>query len=189
MAYESKCGSCDFFEDGVKNEAYDETNANYVKGFCSWYGAYYYPDDSCDKNYRKRGSSSSSNCYITTILCHRLGLDDDCDQLQTLRKFRKNVLQKNDQYKDILFEYDTVGPLIAKGLEKEDMLIIRGLQLSYIEPVVNFIKEGANEKAIERYKEMTKLLKAFYQIEKEEEIPQDYDISQGGHGKLVKKMK
>ena len=187
MLYEGKCGSCLNFEDSKKNELYDNTNANYVKGYCTWFGAYYYPEDSCSRHYQNR--NSSSDCYITTILCHRLGLEDNCKELETLWRFRKNVLQKEVQYKDILFEYDTVGPMISKKLEQEEMLVVRGLHLAYIEPVVTFIQEGREEEAIVRYTEMTKLLKSFYQIEVDEKVPEDYDTTRGGHGRFVKKMK
>ena len=188
MLYEGKCGSCVNFEDSKKDELYDNTNAYYVKGYCTWYRTYYYPEDSCSTHYQKRGSSSS-DCYITTILCHRLGKEDNCEELETLRKFRKNILQQEEQYQDILFEYDTVGPKIAKKLEQEDMLIVRGLYLTYIEPVVELIKKNNQEEAINRYQKMTKLLKSFYGIEEEQTIPDDYDASRGGHGRLIKKMK
>lgn len=185
MLYEGQCGSCLNFEDASSNSLFDNTNANYVKGYCTWYGTYYYPDESCSSHY-KPNISSSSNCYITTILCHRLGLNDNCGELETLRNFRKKVLQKDDHYKELLFEYDAVGPVISKKLEKEDMIIVRGLYLSYIKPAVSLLKEGNQEEAVERYTEMTKLLKSFYQIEVDEKIPEDYDYSHGGHGKFVK---
>ena len=189
MAYEGKCGSCENFEDSKKNELYDSSNAYNVRGFCTWYGSYYYPDESCSTHYRKRSNSSSSDCYITTILCNRLGLEDDCEELETLRGFRKNILQKDEQYKNILFEYDTVGPVIANKIEQEDILIVRGLYLTYIEPVVDFIKKNNQQEAIDRYTEMTNLLKSFYGLNQEQIIPDDYDATRGGHGKLVKRMK
>lgn len=185
MRYEGQCGSCLNFEDGSSSGLYDSTNANYVKGYCTWYGTYYYPDESCNSHFQPR-YSPSSNCYLTTILCHRLGLEDNCEELETLRNFRKKVLQKDEQFKSLLYEYDAVGPVISKKLEKEDMIIVRGLYLSYIKPAVSLLKEGNQKEAIERYTEMTKLLKSFYQIEVDKKIPEDYDYSHGGHGRFVK---
>lgn len=188
MRYEGQCGSCLNFEDGSSNGLYDSTNANYVKGYCTWYGTYYYPDETCSSHFQPRYSSPSS-CYLTTIICNRLGLDDHCEELETLRDFRKSVLQKDETFKNLLYKYDVVGPIISQKLEKEDMMIVRGLYLSYIEPAVSFIKKGNQEEAIARYIEMTKLLESFYQIQIEETIPEDYDSSRGGHGRLVKRKK
>ena len=122
MAYEGKCGSCANFEEAKGNQLYDTGNSCYVKGFCTWYRSYYYPDDSCVSHYKSR--PSSSNCYITTLVCNRLGKEDNCEELETLRKFRNDVLQEDEKYASILFEYDTVGPQIAKELCTEDQTII-----------------------------------------------------------------
>ena len=186
MAYDNQCGSCDNFEDSRKDTAYDTSNPSYIKGYCSWYGTYYYPSDSCSSNYRPRGGSSSG-CYITTMLCNRLGLEDDCCELETLRDFRDNVLQQNIQYQELLYEYDTIGPVIASHLEKEDISIIEKIFETYIKPVIGLLKEGKGEAAVSKYVEMTCSLEEYYGISDEQTVPENYDYSHGGHGKVLVK--
>lgn len=186
MAYENQCGSCDNFEDRRNNSPYDTNNYNYEKGYCSWYRTYYYPDDSCISHYRAR-SGSSSNCYITTMLCNRLGLADDCCELQTLRSFRDNVLQQNKDYQELLYEYDVIGPAIAANLQTEEISVIKKLFDTYIKPVISLLREGKNESAISKYVEMTCSLEDYYGLTEITEVPENYDYSQGGHGKLLLK--
>ena len=188
MSFENQCGSCENFYD-VKgyNDEYPFSGGKYDKGHCSWYRTYYYPEESCN-HYRKRNSSSPSNCYITTIVCNRLGNDDNCDVLNTLRDFRGNVLQKDKKYEKILFEYDTVGPIISNNLMKEDISIIDKIYNSFLRPIVGLIKLHQYDNAIKRYTNMTRSLEEYYGIDYDLEIDKDYDYKKGGHGhKVLKK--
>ena len=174
--YYEQCGSC----------VYYEFNGEGYKGYCSYYKSYFYPGDSC-----RYYSDGNNGCYITTIVCDLLGFDDNCPVLETLRKFRKDVLQTNPKYKDILYEYDIVGPQIAKNLMKdyafdEDKEIPKALYDFYILPTVSLINEGRNTEAIKRYTQLTEGLIDTYGIERVKEIPNDYDYTKGGHG--VKKL-
>lgn len=108
MAYETQCGGCEYYD----------FQGDYNKGYCSWYRAYYYPGDDCSHQSPK-ATSSSSNCYITTIVCDKLGLEDDCSVLNTLREFRDNVMQQNFKYCKILFEYDVIGPKISEMIKND----------------------------------------------------------------------
>ena len=185
MAYEGKCGTCINFEDN-NGDKYDKSNAYYVKGYCTWYRCYYYPDDSCDSHYKKRDSSNNS-CFITTMICNKLGFSDDCDSLNTLRGFRDNVLQKNSKYQELLYEYDTVGPKIAQYLEKEDVSVIHNLYHYFIEPIVSFVKDNNNKKAILKYVKMTLFLEYYYGIDEEVSVSNNYDYTKGGHGYIKTK--
>ena len=184
MAYEGKCGSCGNFEEPKGKQLYSTSNPYYKKGYCNWYKVYYYPDDSCPKHYRSR-SSSGNNCYITTIVCNVLGKEDDCEELNTLRQFRGEVLQKDEQYKDILFEYDTVGPKIAFELSKEDKEVVEKIYRGFIKPIVSLVKEKKYDEAIIKYTTLTKSLEDYYGIEYNHNIPQNYDYKNGGHGKKL----
>ena len=184
MAYDNQCGSCFNFKDMKSDEIFfDKNNPNYIKGHCIWYKAFYYPDDSCN-HYRSREGSSSSNCYLTTVICNRLGYSDDCEAMEVLRGFRGNVLQKDHKYASILFEYDTVGPRIARCLEKEDISLVEKLYYSYIEPIVTLIKSNNKDESIRRYIQMTNSLKDYYAISSDQELDKDYDYTSGGHGSL-----
>lgn len=188
MAYEGKCGSCDNFEEPRGSSPYSSTNAYYVKGYCSWYKTYYYPDDSCRNHYRPRGGSSGG-CYITTMVHSILGMDDKTDSMETLRSFRDNVLQKDEKYKDVLYEYDTVGPMISEKLKQEDKKIVKEIYSSCLLPVVELIKENRNTEAIDKYRQMTKMLMIYYDIEVNNQVDKTYDYTTGGHGRLNTKKK
>lgn len=175
MAYETQCGGC---------IEYDYQGDN-KKGYCSWYKSYYYPGDSCS---HQKPREQSSSCYITTIICDKLGYSDDCGVLNTLRSFRDNVMQKNCKYCKTLFEYDVIGPKIAKMI-KEDTTSDQELWISfynfYLSSATNFILEGDHNAAVTRYSEMVNALKEYYGIKEDiVEIAKDYDMSQGGHGKM-----
>ncbi len=204
MVYEGQCGSCGRFQDKSKNIPYDTRNSEYIKGFCNWYRSYYYPTESNCDHYVGR-SSSSGGCYITSIVCDVLGYSDNCDVLTTLRNFRNNVLQKDEKYISLLYQYDTLGPLIADSiadnyvdnrkrgyypaksimgqyLQSCDKTFIRGIYDSFILPIVGFIKNGDNDKAVSQYIRMTSFLQECYGIDYDEEIPSNYDFQNGGHG-------
>ena len=185
MAYEGKCGSCINFEEN-SGDKYDKSNADYVKGYCTWYRCYYYPDDSCDSHYHKRDSSNNS-CFITTMICNKMGFSDDCDSLNTLRGFRDNVLQKNSEYQELLYEYDVVGPKIAQCLEREDDNFIYSLYHTFIVPIVSLVKDNKNREAIRKYSKMTLFLEYYYNIDENIIVPNSYDYTLGGHGYIKTK--
>ena len=157
----------------------------FPKGYCSWYQAYYYPGDKCSHQ-KPNGSSSSSFCYITTIICDKLGFDDDCVVLNTLRDFRNNTLQKNCKYFPILFEYDVIGPKIAEMIKNDtatDQELWVQIYNFYLSATANFHREGKTDDAVKRYQEMVVALKEYYGIKEQiTEIAKGYDASQGGHG-------
>lgn len=185
MAYEGKCGTCINFEDN-NGDKYDKSNAYYVKGYCTWYRCYYYPDDSCDSHYKMRESSNNS-CFITTMICNKLGFSDDCDSLNTLRDFRNNVLQKNSEYQELLYEYDVVGPKIAQCLEREADNFIYSLYHTFIVPIVSLVKDNKNREAIRKYSKMTLFLEYYYNIDENIIVPNSYDYTLGGHGYIKTK--
>jgi len=175
MAYETQCGGC---------IDYDFQGDN-VKGYCSWYRSYYYPGDSCS---HQRPREQSSGCYITTIVCEKLGYSDDCGVLNSLRGFRDNVMQKNCKYCKTLFEYDVIGPKIA-GMIQNDKDTDQELWISfynfYLLQTAMLVNENKYEEAISRYTEMVNSLKDYYGIKEEIlEVAYDYDMINGGHGKM-----
>ena len=135
---------------------------------------------------RRRKENSNSGCYLTTLVCEMLGFDDKCDVLETLRSFRGNFLQKDSKYKELLFEYDTVGPKIAKAIrEDEDYELINGMYNFYILPVVDEVKEKKYDSAVDKYVKMTRSLEDYYGIKFDGKVPENYDYKKGGHGKVL----
>ena len=185
MEYETQCGGCIY---------YDFQGDNY-KGHCSYYGSYYYPGDSC--SHQKPRESSSSSCYITTIVCNLMGKDDNCDVLNTLRSFRGSFLQKDEKYAKILYEYDTVGPIIASNLNEQFSKMDRNNKefdkveylYNYLGAVANLIKNKEYDFAVSKYEELTLSLKDYYGIKYVDDIKDDYLFEKGGHGKVYKKEK
>ena len=189
MAYENQCGSCEYFNDQYYNKSYDMTLPDYVKGHCTWYKCFYYPDDSCD-HYIKRGTAGGG-CYITTIVCYILGYKDDCETLNNLRKFRNDILQKDEKYKEVLFSYDSVGPGIAYSIKKDydknkNNYFASLIYSYYIEPISNLVTGGNREEAINKYMEMTNCLQDTFGIMNSNELD-SYDYNKGGHGYIYKK--
>ena len=176
---EYKCGNCEYSEN---------TNDSW-RIYCNYYHAYYDATDSCSHHERvNKSEGTQAGCFITTMVCEKLGLADDCTVLEVLRGFRNNIMQKDCKYKDMLFEYDTVGPEIARCISEDEagVSIAQGFYNMYIEPTARYVASHEYDKAVEKYKKMTNILRNYYGIEVKNTDSNDYDYTQGGHGKVRK---
>lgn len=131
--------------------------------------------------------SSSGGCYLTTMLCNILGMPDNNIYLETMRNFRKNVLQKDEKYKSLLVEYDIIGPKIAEALNNDPQkeTIAQKYFNSYILAIIYNINNKNYDIAVFTYKNMTNLLKYFYGlggIEISTLQVESADIKESGHG-------
>ncbi|MDO4963434.1 MAG: hypothetical protein Q4E75_05020 [bacterium] len=148
--------------------------------------AYSRDDNSIKNAIEYSNSHSSSGCYLTTMICDILKLDDNNMYLNTLRGFRKNILQKDDKYKAMLVEYDIIGPKISEALKndplKEKIALVNFE--NYIKKIKVLIDNKENENAINLYKQMTNNLKVFYNINDNVTTLQidNADIKASGHG-------
>ena len=149
---------------------------------CPWY----------EKEY-----GASGGCFITTVTCNLLGKDDHDPVMDGLRKFRDEILQKQDKYSDILKMYDSIGPRICcqinhdnKKLENAEVLY------SKLERFVELINNSEYEKAAASYVVMTLRLVSKYGMQKEYRDIRDnnfgynegeFDQKVAGHGKKVTK--
>ena len=154
-----------------------------------------YSRESCTINNAieiSRQHNSSDGCYLTTMLCSILQLPDSNIYLDTIRNFRNNVLQKDDCYKQLLVEYDIIGPKIAEALSNDPLKdrIAKIYFNNYITTIVHSIKNNKYDMAINKYIEMTNNLKNFYGITDYnitlEEV-NNADIEKSGHGRYVQK--
>ena len=184
--YKNQCGSCAYFVETDSDVKYSSSHPDFIRGYCSKFGLGYFPEHSCG-NYTSR-SSSKPFCYITTIVCERLGYDDDCKVLNKLRFLRNNVMQKYSVFSQMLYEYDTIGPEIAKNLQNEDIEVINSLYENYLVPISQFVDGEDYFLAITSYSNMTNMLKDYYQLDSYERVPNDYDYTAGGHGKIKPKI-
>lgn len=181
--YINQCGSCYWLRD-MNNDNIMFCGSSNEKGHCIYLKNCYYPDDQICSHYQNKESYvPGGGCYITTIICDILGYDDKCNILETLRSFRKDVMQKSPEYKELLYEYDTAGQQISQAIKEDtDLELINGMLDFYIIPTVNLIKEKNYSEAVLKYKNMTRSLENYYGIEYNGEVPTNYDYKNGGHG-------
>ena len=191
MALEQYCAACTYMKD----------KCNLGKYYCEKKGEYRYASDAkcynfCEaysrSNYSRQNmyensrNSQSTGCYLTTAMCNVLGFSDNNHYLNTLRKFRNNVMQPNPNYIPLLLTYDIIGPEIAKNLnnDPDKELISKVLFHGYIEKAVTAIEESKNQEAINIYTAMTTVLGARYHINTDISMIdiKELDISNLGHG-------
>jgi hypothetical protein len=170
MAWEEYCAACTY----MKEEQY------YGKYWCERKGEYRPANDArcgsyCEA-YRRSNTSREnmlsysknygSGCYLTTIMCNLLGYDDNNYYLNTLRKFRDNVMQKNPAYLPLLLTYDDVGPIISERLanDPDAKEIAISFFNNYIPRAVVAIEENKEQTAINIYTVMTQALADKYNI-------------------------
>ena len=129
--------------------------------------------------------NSNSGCYLTTIMCKLLDFQDNNYYLNTLRKFRDDVMKTNPKYIPLLLMYDSIGPMISYELERDP----NGEEIAtlffnnYIIKSVTAIEEGKNDTAINIYKSMTYVLADRYNIANNNELNNNYDYNTLGHAR------
>jgi len=89
----------------------------------------------------------------------------------------------------LLLRYDTVGPVLARGLIDDENSIQVALDLYniYIKGCVGYIKRGNIEYAVSLYTEMVERMISRYMITREvvpETIKEKYVQDGGGHGEF-----
>ena len=196
---EKNCGSCTYLD--------LSTGDIYGKYYCNKRRCRHLATDTICSNYTKADSrsvgeyenaidyskckNSSSSCYLTTIVCNILKVNDNNYFLNTLRLFRDNYLQKNNEYKLLLAEYDIVGPIICKNIinDENNKLIAAKMFFNYIKPVVSLIDDKMYKDAVVRYCMMVNALKRIYGIVENVSVEQleNCDVTKSGHGYYVKK--
>ena len=188
------CGECTYLDLSTGDiygkfyceRRYERHTANDVE--CSSYCTAYSRSDSEIRNAMEysKDHTSSGGCYITTIICDILKAPEKNTFIETLRWFRNNVLQNDEKYKDILVEYDIVGPVIAKNISNDPLKyqIAANAFFKYIKPITRLIKSKNYDEAINSYKDMTNRLKNFYNINTTVTVEEinNADIKSSGHG-------
>lgn len=101
-------------------------------------------------------------CFLTTAMCNILGKEDDCYELETLRKFRDNILKKTSYGKAIVEEYYKIAPGISVKLinhnDKESIALY--MNNHYIIPIIVLINHKNYDSAINMYIEMVEYIKS-----------------------------
>lgn len=138
------------------------------------------------------GKQNRGGCFITTVVCDILNLNDHTPVLDCLRNFRNHVLQKETKYQEILATYDIIGPMIAQSLknDSENQILASNLFTMKLIPIARLIDEKEYTTAIKEYTNMTNFLVNRYHIVEmptQEEIER-VDLEKAGHGVYVKKI-
>jgi hypothetical protein len=93
-------------------------------------------------------------CYISAACCRHLGLPDDCEELETLRKYRDDVLLLTHDGRRDIESYYRQAPEIVRRLEglANCEQVYSVIYRSYLVRAVQLIQAGENEKAHRVYK-------------------------------------
>lgn len=173
--YKNNCGTCEHLniasiDSNGKcycNKRSRSLRFSHKESSCGYYS--FRKDKGVLKNYHEQiyRIYNPSACYITTAMVHILGFDDKCLELETLRNFRKNILQNNCEYEKILAEYDIIGPIISHELIHSDLSaeLSTIMYTKYIVPVINFINMNEIENAVNLYSNMVKYFQKLLQID------------------------
>lgn len=146
--------------------------------------------------YKKYGPYKSSGCFITTVCCNILGMEDDCALLNNFRGFRDNYLHNDPKYHDILKDYDNIGPKIACSImqDPESEKIAKGIHDKVLLPINEMINNKEYECACESYYLLTLSLINYYGFKHEYNSDKDnglydvgFDVMTSGHGKKLVK--
>lgn len=103
-------------------------------------------------------------CYITTAVCESLGKGTDCYELNVLRAYRDQYLDRTPEGHAMVEEYYDLAPTIVKRMAKEPDRddLYRELYESYLVPCIHQIEAQEYEACRDRYQEMVLNLKARY---------------------------
>lgn len=95
---------------------------------------------------------------------------------------------ENGDLVPILYEYDTIGPILANLIRNDDEKeqICGKLFQNYLSIIIEYIDSGKYLSAINKYVEMVNSLKEFYKP-LIEEVPYQKDMEVTGHGYLKRK--
>ena len=119
---------------------------------CEWYKTLEDPDEVRDcPHYKKRGSGSGG-CFLTTACCVYKELDDDCHELQVLRKFRDEYIKRQPYGEELISNYYAEAPMIVKAINssvERDAILEDTYQK--IVSIVKIIEEGKNDEAVIQY--------------------------------------
>jgi hypothetical protein len=103
-------------------------------------------------------SAGGGLCFITTAVCKADGKPDDCDELETLRWFRDNVLLKHPLGPDLVKLYYRMAPEIVRKIDATDKsdAVYQLLRDRFILPAVKAVNEGDNQRAFNIYAAMVR---------------------------------
>ena len=116
--------------------------------------------------FRESQSEVPQEGCLMTMACLVRGLSDDCEELQTLRKFRDLLTGKADRFAALCKEYYQKSPIIVFKInqEKNSKEIYDDLYDNFVSKCVNALKLNDIETAVNIYTNRYKALEEKYNI-------------------------
>jgi hypothetical protein len=135
---------------GVTKKKISSYTANNV---CDTFGKY----TDCE-DYKK----ASGSCFITSSVCFAMGMDDDCEELTIIRRFRDNWLKEQEYGAADIEEYYSCAPKICASINQNENArdIYKEIYEVYILPCVELLKKQKSSSCYDLYKKMVNTLKA-----------------------------
>lgn len=111
------------------------------------------------------GSGGGGFCFITTAICEREGLADDCEILTAFREFRDTFMQQTESDKETVREYYRIAPGILSKIRarKDGGESLEMLRVHFLLPAFNAIKANDFERARTLYIAMVVVAKTITQ--------------------------
>lgn len=103
---------------------------------------------------------SGSGCFVTSVCCHILGLEDDCYVLSELRKLRDEYVMRLPEGDSIDIEYRSIGPVVAESIRAHPRRnhLSRHIYQTYLLPTAKLSALGESERALDLYMAMIRKL-------------------------------
>ncbi len=117
-----------------------------------------------DGDYRPKETSEDNGCFLTTATCSAMGYKDDCEVLQAYRRYRDDILAKEDDGSQIIKEYYELAPEILKRIDKlyDSASVYRAMWEEYLLPGYKLLLEKRYPEAKKLYiKLVTSLMERF----------------------------
>jgi hypothetical protein len=97
-------------------------------------------------------SEVEESCFITTACCETLGLDDECFELRTLRRYRDEVLAKQPGGAEAIARYYWLAPqILARLRTKSRHATLLSVYARYVLPAALAARLGFNRLAYRLY--------------------------------------
>ena len=102
---------------------------------------------------KEKVGEKKDNCLLSSACVAARGLPDDCDELTTLRKFRRDHLEGTPRGNMILQEYQTISGQILRWIEgrSDRKLLYDDLYRRLVRGTVELIRVEQIEAAINHY--------------------------------------
>lgn len=139
------CGNCEYYD---LNQKEYWGNRYYCVKTCKYKEN---NEEACSKYIDRQ---KKPDCFITTVVCNKLGYRDNCEYLMNLRNFRESYLKMSPEGRKLLQEYDQIGPIISNELSVCNEVDSILLMDKFIIPCSEAIRLGKYDAAITIYYNM-----------------------------------